>query len=130
MKKITVNLLESVNGIKFGADRSEVRELMGTDFVEYKKSKYSKNTTDDFGGIHVFYDSNNKAGAFEIYNDYEVEIDNKVVFPDNISELLDMLSDVERDGDYYTSIGSSVGITMNGKKAESVLFGVKDYYNL
>jgi hypothetical protein len=44
--------------------------------------------------------------------------------------LLDMLLDVEKDGDYYTSVGSSVGITMNGKKAESVLFGIKDYYNL
>jgi len=49
--------LKSVNGIKFGMKREEVRKLLG-EYEEFKKSVLSTNTTDDFGYCHVYYNKN------------------------------------------------------------------------
>ena len=54
MSKFVINSLKSVGNIKFGESREEVRKEYG-DFKEFKKSKYSKNTTDDFKSFHVYY---------------------------------------------------------------------------
>ena len=57
--KINVVPLQEVNGVKFGMHRNEVRAILG-EAREFKKSKFSKNTTDDFGYCHVFYDTDNQ----------------------------------------------------------------------
>ena len=45
MKKLEIQLTESVNGVAFGTDRTVVRHAFGNDYAEFKKSSSSKNTT-------------------------------------------------------------------------------------
>ena len=51
---------KSFGPLKFGMDRKEIRKLANLSFQEFKKTKESKNTTDDFELFQVFYDENNK----------------------------------------------------------------------
>lgn len=47
MKILKVIPLAEVNGVKFGMKRCDVRKIFGN-ATEFKKSKFSKTTTDDF----------------------------------------------------------------------------------
>ena len=37
MKKLEIQLTESVNGVAFGTDRTVVRHAFGNDYAEFKK---------------------------------------------------------------------------------------------
>ncbi len=126
MYKITAIPLKEVNGVKFGMNRAEVRQILG-EAKEFKKSKYSVNTTDDFGFCHVFYDENDKCEAIEIF-DAEVVVDNILVFPSNIENAKKMFKDLEKKDDSYISVKSSVGIYAPNNNVESILFGAEGYY--
>ena len=56
MDKWIVIPLQSVGKIKFGMRREEVRSIINKNYTEYKKNRYSQNTTDDFGFCQIFYD--------------------------------------------------------------------------
>ena len=80
MKKIQVVLLESVGNIKFGMTKQEVREKYAVK-GEFIKNDCSNNLTDDLGFCHVYYNDEGKCEAVEIFNDVEVYIGEKLLFP-------------------------------------------------
>ena len=128
MKKINVIPLESINNIKFGLNREKVRDLMG-DYKEFKKSKFSKNTSDDFGFCHVYYNLLNECEAFEFFGDeISIFIKDKQVYPSKISEIKHLFDDLKEDNGSLVSKSKSVGVYASGDNIESILFGVKDYY--
>ena len=47
-QKITVVPLEKVGKIQLGMSRTALRQAMGSNFTEFRKSKFSKNTSDDY----------------------------------------------------------------------------------
>ena len=51
----------------FNMNREEFRNLVGTKPKEFRKSKFSKNTTDDFGNLHAFYTKDNKLDSIEYF---------------------------------------------------------------
>ena len=53
MRILKATPLVEVNGVKFGMKRCDVRKIFGN-ATEFKKSKFSKTITDDFGFCHVF----------------------------------------------------------------------------
>jgi hypothetical protein len=120
--------LVSVGIIKFGMSREEVRDLLGGEYTEFKKSKYSKNTTDDYGSFHVFYTIENKVEAVEIFDGIEIVWNDEIIFPIAMNEIEDKISGIEKNGNEYTHIGMSVGISAGDAKAESILVGEKGYY--
>lgn len=120
--------LSEVNGVKFGMERAEVRKILGGKYTEFKKSKFSKTTTDDFGVCHVFYDLNDRCEAVEIFDECEISIEGKIVFPLDIEAVKDIISDLEEDAGSYISKSQSIGIYAPEGKAESILFGVPGYY--
>ena len=133
MIKLNIIPLEKVNDVKFGAKRDEVREK----FKEYgspteftKSKQFSKNTTDDYGVFHIFYNEKNEFEAIEIFENTEVYVDGKLIFPGNVDEILKMFPDSEKDHEYYTSVAKSVGITTEEEtgKVEAILFGCCGYY--
>lgn len=127
MRRLTVTMLESVNGIRFGTAREIVRNTFGQ-FKEFRKSPFSKNTTDNFGDFHIFYDINNCFEAIEIF-DAEVVVDNVRIFPGTKTEVCKLLPEMISDEpDYWLSKEKSVGIYAPNGNIESILFGVKDYY--
>lgn len=129
MDKWIVEPLKSVNGIAFGENREIARKLMGGEYTEFKKSKYSSNTTDDFGCCHIFYDGDNKVEAIEIFSDVEVEISGKSVFPNGLAALKALIPDLKDEDGSFISEKSSVGVTMDGKTMDAILFGCSNYYN-
>lgn len=127
MDKIIAIPLKKVNGVEFGMSREEVRSVLGK-AKEFRKTKFSKNTTDDFGYCHVFYDSNDKCEAIEIFNEVEVVVNDTVIFPSSIKVAQTVFKDLIEDEGCYISAELAVGITLDNDKMESILFGTKGYY--
>lgn len=128
MVKAEVQPLVGASGIKFGMKRDEVRSILGT-AKEFKKSKYSKTTSDDFGFCHVFYNTEDCAEAVEFFVDAEVSINGQVVFPGSADLIIGMFSDFVQDSSGYISNDHSIGIYAPDGNMESILFGCKGYYD-
>lgn len=120
--------LVEVNGIKFGMSREDVRKVLGGTYREFKKSKFSKTMTDDFGVCHVFYNTEGRCEAVEIFDKCQVSIDGKVVFPLDVQTVKEIIPDLEEDTGSYISKKLSIGIYAPGSTAESILFGYSGYY--
>lgn len=129
----TVEPLKEVNGIKFGMKRDSVRKLFTVEAKEFKKSKFSKNTTDDFGFCHIFYNQQNECEAIEIFRDnkniIEILISGAIIFPTSLDIVKSFFKDLEKDGDSYISKANSIGIYAPNDKMESILFGDQGYYD-
>ncbi len=125
--KLTVTPLEGVNGISFGTNREAVRNTFGQ-CIEFRKSSFSKNTTDDFGTFHVFYDTDNRFNAIEVF-EAEVVVNETRIFPGTVSDARKLIDDLVSDEeDYWISKKWSVGIYAPGGDIEGILFGAADYY--
>ncbi len=120
--------LKKVNDIEFGMSREEVRKKFAVPVREFKKSRFSKRTTDDFGCCHVYYDENDQCEAIEIFDDIAIYMDHKKIFPATIKEACEIITDLKKEDDSYISEKMSVGIYAPGDKMESILFGCEGYY--
>lgn len=128
MNKWTVIPTKKVNDIEFGMERAEVRKKFSVPEREFKKSKFSKRTTDDFGSCHVYYDENDRCEAVEIFDDVEVYMDGKKVFPITVQEIIELIPDLVKEEDSLISQNASIGIYAPGDKMESILIGCEGYY--
>ena len=54
MDKWEIKPLISVGPIKFGMSRKDLHDLFEEKCKEFKKTKYSNNTTDDYGRFNVY----------------------------------------------------------------------------
>ncbi|HBI61998.1 MAG TPA: hypothetical protein DDY31_12435 [Lachnospiraceae bacterium] len=127
MDKVTAVPLKEVAGVKFGMKRSEVRKVLG-EANEFKKSKFSKTFTDDFGFCHVFYNSEDECEAIELFREAQVLIGGRLVFPTTLDEAKRILGELLVDDGSYISKKDSVGIYAPGGSMESILFGIDGYY--
>lgn len=127
MDKVNAVPLKEVAGIKFGMKRSEVRKELG-EANEFKKSKFSKTLTDDFGFCHVFYNSDDECEAIELFKEVQVMIDDRLVFPTTLDEAKKILGELMEDVGSYISEKDSVGIYAPSGSMESILFGIAGYY--
>lgn len=129
--KITVVPLEKVGKIQLGMSRTALRQTMGSDFTEFRKSKFSRNTSDDYKYLHVFYNENNECNAVEVFSDCEITIA-EFVLPRTVKEfnkwLLQQDSDAEITEFGATSKKLSIGMSAMENQVESILFGVTGYY--
>lgn len=76
----------------------------------------------------LLYDINNKLEAIEIF-DSKFKINGKDVDISNPSTVISIVGSMDKDGDQYTSIDKSVGITIKDGKIYTILFGRKGYYD-
>ena len=128
MKQHSVQLLVGFDNVKFGMERNEIRTLLGDPTREFKKSKFSKVTTDDYSAYHIFYDKDNRFEAVEFFEEVEIKIDNNVVFPVSLDKLKEMNYNFTSDGDGLFSVEYSIGVYAPNGNPESILFAKKDYY--
>lgn len=128
MTRVTVEPLKRVGEIELGASRSVVREAANLPYKEFKKTPLSTNTTDDFGAFHAYYDDEDCCEAVELFDDVEVEVGGKLVFPTSSEEACRAIPSLVSDGDGLISVEESIGIYAPGGTMESILFGVKGYY--
>ena len=129
MLRLTVNPLTSVGPIKLGSTREAVREAAGPEFEEFRKSPSSDNTTDDYGSFHVYYDENDACVAVEVFPETEVLVDGEVVFPTTLDRAMVAIPSLERDDDGLISTEQSIGVYAPYGEMESILFGVRGYYD-
>ena len=119
---------ESVGKVLFGAERNEVRSILNGFKGEFKKSKFSKTTTDDFGYCHVFYNKDNQCNAVEFFEECELLYKGKDLFKISVLELKKLFPDIKEEYGSYISVMASIGVVFNGDAVESILIGCKDYY--
>lgn len=128
MNKIAAVPLKEVNGVKFGMKRADVRKILGN-AKEFKKSKFSKTTTDDFGYCHVFYNTKEECEAIEIFDDVQVTVDGTVVFPSDIDAAGKVLGAFQEEDGSFLNTSKSIGIYAPNGQMESILFGTAGYYS-
>lgn len=128
MLRLTAKPLTSVGPIKLGATRDDVRMAAGPEFEEFRKTPSSGNTTDDYGSFHVYYDEDDVCVAVEVFPEIEVTVDGEVVFPTSLDRAIAAIPSLERDDDGLISTEQSIGIYAPSGKMESILFGVRGYY--
>lgn len=126
-KTITVVPLEKVGDVSFGMSRDEVRNIFG-DASEFNKSSLSKNTTDDFGFCHVFY-NDDKCEAVELFNTVDVVVNGTSIFNSDFETVKSLFPDAEDSGEGFTSKEMSVGVYAPDNQIQSILFGCKGYYD-
>lgn len=130
-QKITVVPLEKVGKIQLGMSRTALRQVMGSNFTEFRKSKFSKNTSDDYKYLHVFYNVNNECTAVEVFSDCEIIIAESVL-PRTAKEFNKWLLQQDNDAEITefgaTSKKLSIGMSAMENQVESILFGKTGYY--
>ena len=128
MERWELKPLKSVGRIVFGMKRTDLRKLFEAKCKEFKKTKYSKNTTDDYGRFHVFYTLDDKVEAVEFFEDIEISLNGLVIFPIAKNKIEELLPDIVKEGNSYTHIKMSIGIETDSSKAESILVATEGYY--
>ena len=132
MTEIIVKPLKNAGDISFGMSRSKVREVLG-EYREFKKSKFSSNTTDDFNICHLYYNQNNECEAIEFFENVIIKIENEIVFPNEFDKICDILKRLDRnleiEEESCTSVKYSIGVYAPRGKVEAILFGCEGYYN-
>lgn len=132
MKAYEIIPYKRVGAIEFGYEREKVRKILG-DFTEFKKTKKSQNTSDDFGHLHVFYNQENKCEAIELFPEADVFMDRFNVFYMSVTEIKRQLQvidpEMEVDDDTITSLKYGISVYAPGEEVESILAFVKGYYH-
>ena len=133
MDKIEIKPYERVGTIKFGSNRETVRKDNGN-FKEFRKSRFSKNSTDDFSSFHVFYSEDDRVEAVEFFRESNLYFHDIQLFTQSYGDLktrlnaLDSNNTEDESGIIYKSLGLSV-YSPDGKQVESILVFEKGYYD-
>ncbi|WP_026528268.1 hypothetical protein [Butyrivibrio sp. VCD2006] len=131
MKKITIEPLVQVNGVKFGCDRESARKIFGNKYKEIKKNKFSKNTMDSYKDFHVYYSEDGLFEAIEIFGKVKVIVAGYEVFPGKVDNSKKVFPEIHKDDDDWIDEKTSIGITVmqdDHNSIEAILFGCKGYY--
>jgi len=126
--KWTIKPLVSVGKIKFGMKREDVHKSFSEKYTEFKKSKSSKNLTDDYGNFHVYYDSDDKVEAVEIFEGIKVILNDKTIFPINTKDIESTIPGIKNNRNNFIDRERSITIKTNSYSAECITIGCKGYF--
>lgn len=128
MAQITVIPYKSIGSILIGSSREIVRKN-NPNFQEFKKNRFSRNSTDDYGLYHVFYTTSNYVEAVELFKEIDIILNGKRITSLSLDELISCLSDPkmtkESDNINFPTYGLSVSIQSG--TIESYLFYARGY---
>ncbi|MBR6012914.1 MAG: hypothetical protein IK062_03910 [Selenomonadaceae bacterium] len=132
MKIFKVKLTESINDIRFGTIRKDVRVVLGSNFEEIKKTPFSKNTMDAYNECNVFYTPDNRLIAMEIFSDEtEIIVDGEKL-PKDYKAAVKWIKGkdptYEEDSESLTSKKFSVSIYLSENKIDGALFAEAGYF--
>jgi hypothetical protein len=119
---------KSVNDIEFGVSRAAVEASFGQPAKTFKKTKWSKSTTADYGDFHVYYDTD---GAFEAVEIFDAEVDlpsGMLSIPANEDAVRKTIQSLKADEYGLTSTTESVGASLENGMIIAILFGKTGYY--
>lgn len=116
MNELIITPNKGVGPINFGMTRDEVRNILGGNVVEFKKTPMSDTFTDAFNdyGIHIYYDSNYTCEAIEMALPADPILSQKNIigrpFADIKSNITAQDSDVELDETGLLSFRLGIGL--------------------
>lgn len=115
-----------------GQTRTAIREQINRQYKVFKKSRFSKNTTDDYGFLHVFYDENDICIAIEFFNECEIALNcTKIMnIKREAAKKLLLKADAELKEDEYGFVSQtfSLGISCPEDVVETIVVGKNGYY--
>jgi len=119
--------------IKLGALRDEARKTLGA-YKEFRKTKFSKNTTDDFSFCHIYYDDQDKVKAIEFFDSTEFLFMERNMFSFQFMELKSFLKsksiDFQEDNSGLKSEAIGLSVYSPDKvKIETILIFKEGYYD-
>ncbi|SFT02362.1 hypothetical protein [Marininema halotolerans] len=123
--------------ISLGMKRNEIWEVLGKPISQFKKTYLSEQLTDEYTGMHVFYNNEDKCVAIEMNDSSSPEFKGSFFFDkkfDEIKRLFVEMGDdsLEVDDSGLTSIKYGIGIYIpdieeNGN-VDGVIVFKKGYY--
>ena len=132
MKTFRIELLTRVGEFFFGMAREDARKILG-EYSEFKKSKFSKNTSDDYKICHIYYDTQNKVEAIEFFRDMDVELElnNIALFEREYIDLANYVkgfdAGVEIKSDGFVS-KKGISVYAPSGKTETILLTSENYW--
>ena len=126
----TLNIIptKSVNGIEFGTSRAIAEASFGQPAKTFKKTKWSKSTTADYGDFHVYYDIDGAFEAVEIFDAEVVLPSGTLSIPANEDTVRKTIQSLKADEYGLTSTAESVGASLENGMVITILFGKTGYY--
>ncbi len=128
MTRLDIVPTKSVDAISFGANQAGVEATFGQPDRIFKKTKWSKGKTADYGNFHIHYDANDQFDAIEIF-EAEIRLPSCVTpIPANKEAVLRAMPSLEADKYGLTSVSESIGASVEDDLVTSILFGKSGYY--
>lgn len=128
MESIIVTPLKGFNGVHFGMLRNEVRKILGNPYREFKKTKFSKNMTDDYVTYHIYYNAEDQFEAVEFFDNVTVCDDKGIVFPRKTVDYAALPYHFENEEESLICFESEIGVCAPNGTVASICFGMKGYY--
>lgn len=128
MTTLSIIPAKSVNGIEFGSRQADVETSFGRATSTFKKTKWSKGKTADYGSFHIYYDAADQLEAIEIFGG-TIELPSTAIkIPATTDEVLKALPSLKSNEYGFTSESESIGAYAEDDRVISILFGKPDYY--
>ena len=128
MPVLSIIPTKSANNIAFGSSRATVEASFGQPRRVFKKTKWSKGETADYGDFHIHFDENDCFEAIEIF-EAKVELpDGTTTIPANEEVILKAIPSIKADEYGLTSTSESIGASVEDGTVTSILFGRSGYY--
>lgn len=109
-----------------------MRKLLGK-YNTFIKSKYSENSTDDFGFCHVYYNTYNQLIAIEFFPEADLRFNVEKLFSLSAKELANLVKPYDESVviDEYSVFSKALGICAEIDEGDikSVLVCTADYYD-
>lgn len=121
---------ESIGSIRMGSSREVVRKN-NPDYREFKKNRFSKNSTDDYGAYHVFYTISNCVEAVEVFKGIDIILNGITISSLSLDQLIFSLSDskMTKESDIVNFPSYGLSISIQSGTIESYLFYAKGYWD-
>ena len=121
---------KQIGEIEFGADKKNVRKVLGKEYRPFRKSIFSKSTTDAYADYHVYYTNEGALEAIEFFSGVEVVIAGKTVFPGTVANAQKVMGDLKDKSGSFVSEKYSVGLYAPNDEGniEAILVARDAYY--
>lgn len=130
----------AVGELKFSMERMNVRRILGLPSKEFKKTTSSKNTTDDYGKLHIYYNSEDELEAIEFFGkNSEVFFQSQNLCELNFKEAAALLSREDDNIEFESDglVSNQLGIALYAPEhqsnpstaVETFLFFRKGYFD-
>lgn len=126
-------IYKGTESLKLNIDRKKFRESIDKKPIEFKKTVWSKISSEDYGLFHVFYDDNDLVDAIEFFNEIEVFLNENNLMKISRIEAREIIksNDINFIEDDFGIISKklSIAICCPTDIVESVLVGRENYFD-